>query len=99
MEGSKRPATVCGFALSRWHGLLASSGWADIEAILTAVGTGKLAVDEYGGSGILAARGLRVGWNDAVRERIDGSAFVAGKEHPGTWQSSRWRITSVWCPG
>jgi len=40
-----------------------------------------------------------VGWNDPIRERLDGPAFVAGEEHPGARQGSRWRIAGVWRPG
>jgi hypothetical protein len=57
-----------------------------------------LTVDEDGASGVFPAGGLRVGWNDAVGDGFDRSAFRAGEEKPWARLHGNRRTAGVWCP-
>src|SRR4051812_17001557 len=74
-------------------------GRAVVEALLPAIGTGHLAVDVDGASGVFSARRIRVGWNDAVREGFDGTALRAGEEKPRARLCRNRRISRVRFPG
>jgi hypothetical protein len=68
-------------------------------AVLAAIGTGHLAVDEYSASGVFSARCFWIGWNDAVADGLEGSGFRAGGEEPWAWLHGDRRTAGVRCPG
>src|SRR6195256_206553 len=74
-------------------------GWAVVEALLPAIGTGHLAVDVDGASGVFSARRIRVRRNDAVREGFDGAALRAGEEKPRARLCRNRRISRGRLPG
>jgi len=70
-----------------------------VETLPVAVGPGKLAVDENRTPRILAARGLRVRRNDAVRQRFDSGSFLLGEELPGAGSDCLRRRSRIGVPG
>jgi len=60
-----------------------------------AVRTGQLTVNEDGAAGILAAGRLRIRWNDAVGQRLDGEAFVGCEIMPWARPDRDWRAAGA----
>ena len=55
-----------------------------VEPVAGSVRSLQLAIDEDSAAGLLAARSLRVGWNDPVHDRLDRAGFIGREELPGT---------------
>src|SRR5947209_6511519 len=53
-----------------------------VEPLGPAIGSCQLPVDEHSTAGILAARRLRVRWDQPINESFDGGAFLGSKIDP-----------------
>jgi hypothetical protein len=55
---------------------------AAVESFGPAVSAGELAIDEDGAANVFAPRGLGVGWNEAIDQRLDSPRFVGREKLP-----------------
>ncbi len=65
----------------------------------SAVGAGKLPVDKDSAAGVLSAGRLRIGRDDAIRQRLDRRCLVEGEKLPRPRPYRCGRVAGVWIPG
>src|SRR5580765_9039466 len=85
IDGRERgPILLRRILLGLWSLLLVAvlKGTKDIQSLPVPVSAGELPVNEGRATGLLAARRLRVRWDDAIHNRLDGRHFRGREEAP-----------------
>ena len=93
IDGRERgPILLRRIFLGLWSLLLVAvlKGTKDVQSLAVSVSAGELPVNEGRAASQLAARRLRVGWDDAIDDRLDGRHFRGREESPSGGVHCAW---------